>query len=227
MITRLPLALFLFTLISINPSRSDSHAVLDAFNRAKLKDANLPFSAQNSRNVEGRLLTNEEKDDESCTVLQAEYREICFNAPPKHAVAETEAFCDAFRDMCKNLLSRTPNLPVIDHTAYCRKHKERFEFVCPKPLRFGSYVDEAVAFCTRYQGKCPDVPLPSDIVPYKKPPKHIYIREVKQYCDRVEKFAKTYCIIPAVLKIPTYALQCLIYKNQCIDIYTRVVYIQW
>ncbi|TMS34193.1 hypothetical protein L596_001832 [Steinernema carpocapsae] len=218
-------ALICCALILIQPTRSGPEA--EEFDQNRQKDANLPGPVQMTRIVQAKMSANEEKDDESCVVLQVEFREICFAAPPSHAVAETEAFCDAFRDMCKNLLTRTPNLPTIDHTAYCRKHKERFDFVCPKPLRFGSYVDEAVAFCTRYRGKCPDAELPSDVIPYKKPKKHIWIKEIAQYCDRNEKWAKVYCIIPAVLKVQPFGFACWWYKMQCIDILNRVGFYGW
>lgn len=33
----------------------------------------------------------------------------------------------------------------IDFTAYCKKHRERFRYVCPDPLRFQSFA-ESVSF---------------------------------------------------------------------------------
>ncbi|PIO56314.1 hypothetical protein TELCIR_22287, partial [Teladorsagia circumcincta] len=56
----------------------------------------------------------------------------------------------------------------IDFSAYCKKSRERFQYVCPKPFRFKTYAEQAVDFCIRYKERCPGTSLPDEPVPFKK-----------------------------------------------------------
>uniref|UniRef100_A0A1I7W7C1 DUF19 domain-containing protein n=1 Tax=Heterorhabditis bacteriophora TaxID=37862 RepID=A0A1I7W7C1_HETBA len=138
----------------------------------------------------------------SCGSLKAEYDQVCFTPPPPQALAETKAFCDAFVETCSNTLKTNlfTNLSEInvDYTVYCKQEKERFLFVCPKPLRFNTYAEQNDG--------------------------HIYTREIETYCSKQYRTARSYCKHPALLKLPKYALPCAIYKYNCIDIFTRVIY---
>uniref|UniRef100_A0AC34GSN2 Uncharacterized protein n=1 Tax=Panagrolaimus sp. ES5 TaxID=591445 RepID=A0AC34GSN2_9BILA len=109
-----------------------------------------------------------EDEDASCNSLLQEFTAICFRAPPKNAVVETQAFCQAFRDSCrKTILIVEPPKP-LDPAKYCAKHRERFRYVCPDPTRLGKYSEVAIEFCPRYQSFCPDEPLPAKPEPFKE-----------------------------------------------------------
>ncbi|GMT35477.1 hypothetical protein PFISCL1PPCAC_26774, partial [Pristionchus fissidentatus] len=165
----------------------------------------------------------------SCGELRTEYTKLCFKKPPLLAFVETRAFCDAYVGSCKatlitNFYSDIKQV-TIDFTSYCRRHKARFEYVCPEPLRFPKYVKDTTSFCLRYHKRCPKAQLPSAPVPFKKAPKeYIYTRELEFYCARDRRFAKAYCTNKHILKLPRYALRCLQYKRTCIDTLTTVIY---
>uniref|UniRef100_A0AC34Q0Q4 Uncharacterized protein n=1 Tax=Panagrolaimus sp. JU765 TaxID=591449 RepID=A0AC34Q0Q4_9BILA len=100
--------------------------------------------------------------DPSCKTLMEEFRAICFAPPSKGAVDETLAFCEAFRDSCKNTVSAMSIPKPKDVGKYCDKHRERFRYVCPDPTRFGKYSPAAIEFCPRYQSFCPNEELPTE-----------------------------------------------------------------
>ncbi|KAJ1350711.1 hypothetical protein KIN20_006578, partial [Parelaphostrongylus tenuis] len=85
-------------------------------------------------------LVRQARDDPSCKSLKVEYEHVCFTLPAPEAFKETKAFCDAFVETCPetlktNIFTHISKLK-IDYTEYCRKAKERFEYVCLNPLRF-------------------------------------------------------------------------------------------
>jgi hypothetical protein len=166
-----------------------------------------------------------EDEDESCNSLLQEFTAICFRAPPKNALAETQAFCQAFRDGCKKTLLIVEPPKPADPAKYCAKHRERFRYVCPDPTRLGKYSEVAIEFCPRYQSFCPDEPLPAKPEPFKeKLSKHIYIREHQFFCDLHDDWAKIYCFNPVILKVPIYLYRCAEYKIHCIDPQTAVIW---
>ncbi|GMT00176.1 hypothetical protein PENTCL1PPCAC_22350, partial [Pristionchus entomophagus] len=188
------------------------------------------------RNEEGNKIPHgneteveESIEDPSCGELRTEYTKLCFRKPPLLAFVETKAFCDAYVDSCKatlitNFYSNIKQVKV-DFTSYCRRHKSRFEYVCPEPLRFPKYVKDTTSFCLRFHKRCPDVQLPSEPIPFKKAPKdYIYTRELEFYCERDRRFALAYCTNKHVLKLPRYAIRCAQYKQTCIDPLTTVIY---
>ncbi|KAK5981809.1 hypothetical protein GCK32_000334 [Trichostrongylus colubriformis] len=174
-------------------------------------------------------LARQSGDDPSCKTLKTEYDQVCFTPPPPQAFQETKEFCDAFVETCPetlktNLFTHVTELH-IDYTAYCKQARERFQYVCPKPFRFKTYAEQAVDFCIRYKDRCPQVKLPAEPVPFKKEDKtHIYIREIQSACKNMYRGARTYCFHPELLKYPKYAIPCALYKLQCIDVYTKVIY---
>ncbi|CAD6192162.1 unnamed protein product [Caenorhabditis auriculariae] len=162
-------------------------------------------------------------DDPACDKLRTEYDTVCFTSPPLAAFQETRDFCDAFVKNCKhtlmtNLFTELRHLK-IDYTAYCKTQKERFRYVCPEPLRFHAYAEQAVEFCIRYNERCPEVKLPSKPVQFKeKDAGHIYTREIEFWCTRTKRTAFNYCTEIDLLKVPKYQLFCGTYKYMCIDI---------
>ncbi|CAJ0585801.1 unnamed protein product, partial [Mesorhabditis spiculigera] len=169
-------------------------------------------------------LAREAHDDPSCPTLKEEYDNACFTIPPVQALMETKGFCDAFVDMCSELLKTNLFTRIrgfrLDFTRYCKKEKDRFQFVCPDPLRFHSYAQDAVEFCVR----CPEAEVPSKPIPFPKKTDHIFTREIKQFCDKLANFAANYCTNPDILRVPRYQYPCGIYKYKCIDVYTEVIY---
>ncbi|VDO39633.1 unnamed protein product [Haemonchus placei] len=174
-------------------------------------------------------LARQSGDDPSCKKLKTEYDQVCFTPPPPQAFEETKEFCSAFVETCPetlktNLFTHITELH-IDYSAYCKKSRERFRYVCPKPFRFKTYAEQAVDFCIRYKDRCPDEKLPDEPVPFKKEDEtHIYIREIQSACKNMYRGARTYCFHPELLKYPKYAIPCYFYKMQCIDVYTKVIY---
>uniref|UniRef100_A0AC35U4L7 DUF19 domain-containing protein n=1 Tax=Rhabditophanes sp. KR3021 TaxID=114890 RepID=A0AC35U4L7_9BILA len=169
-------------------------------------------------------VSSQEGDDSACNTLKKEYEEICFSSAPIAAIAETKAFCDAFKQTCSHIIS-TNRIPMSSkaNKKYCKDYREKFQFVCPDPTRFGKYTAAALAFCPRYQGRCRDEPLPSQPVEAEKK-KHIYFREINFICEQYEDYFKTYCTNPIVLKVPKYQKGCYMYKTFCIDVLTKVFY---
>uniref|UniRef100_A0A0N5CLB8 CX9C domain-containing protein n=1 Tax=Thelazia callipaeda TaxID=103827 RepID=A0A0N5CLB8_THECL len=110
-----------------------------------------------------------------------------------------------------------------DHEVYCRKHLERYQYVCPDPLRFRKYAAGALMFCERYSRRCPDEQVPKKPVPFAQK-KEYYIRELKYFCNRERSFAELYCTNKVALKLPKYFIHCLHYKHTCIDAFKRVIY---
>uniref|UniRef100_A0A914E061 Uncharacterized protein n=1 Tax=Acrobeloides nanus TaxID=290746 RepID=A0A914E061_9BILA len=165
-------------------------------------------------------------DDQACASLKPEFESICSQTPDPQAVAETKAFCDAFRQSCHHLLIKEEGTKAkINVLAYCNRHRERFRFVCPDPTRFKKYSSDAIEFCNRYQSFCPNEALPSKPQPFQpKRTNHIYIREHQYICDLHDDFAKVYCHNPVILKVPIYQFLCLQYKQHCIDKLTQVIY---
>ncbi len=51
-------------------------------------------------------------------------------------------------------------------------------------------------------------------------------RVTKILCERYRQFALDYCTNPVIVKIPKYYVPCAIYKDQCVDVYNRVIYFQ-
>ncbi|KHJ85590.1 hypothetical protein OESDEN_14679, partial [Oesophagostomum dentatum] len=91
-------------------------------------------------------LARQSGDDPSCKNLKAEYDQVCFTLPPAQAFEETKAFCDAFVETCSetlktNLFTHLTEIRV-DFSEYCKQQKERFRYVCPKPLRFKTYAEQ-------------------------------------------------------------------------------------
>ncbi|EFO97985.1 hypothetical protein GCK72_004851 [Caenorhabditis remanei] len=168
-------------------------------------------------------------DDPACRNLRDEYDEVCFATPPLAAFQETKEFCLAFVKNCQNSLLTNIFTNVksfkIDFTAYCKKHRERFRYVCPDPLRFQSFAENAVDFCVRYQDRCPAEPVPAEPVKFhRKDEGHIYTREIEFWCTRTKRTAYNYCTEPDLLRVYKYAMFCGMYKYACIDIYKRVIY---
>ncbi|EGT34973.1 hypothetical protein CAEBREN_29148 [Caenorhabditis brenneri] len=168
-------------------------------------------------------------DDPACKNLRDEYDEVCFATPPLAAFQETREFCLAFVKNCQNSLLTNIFTNVksfkIDFTAYCKKHRERFRYVCPDPLRFQSFAENAVDFCVRYQDRCPKEPVPAEPVNFHhKDEGHIYTREIEFWCTRTKRTAYNYCTEPDLLRVYKYAMFCGMYKYACIDIYKRVIY---
>ncbi|ETN84776.1 hypothetical protein NECAME_17007 [Necator americanus] len=113
----------------------------------------------------------------------------------------------------------------IDYSEYCKQQKERFEYVCPKPLRFRTYAEQAVDFCIRYTERCPKAKIPDEPVPFKiEDESHIYTREIESRCKTMYRPARTFCLHPELLKYPKYSIMCALYKADCIDVYKRVIY---
>ncbi|CAJ0956248.1 unnamed protein product, partial [Mesorhabditis belari] len=173
-------------------------------------------------------IARETHDDPSCPIHKEEYDNVCFTIPPVQVLIETKAFCDAFVEMCNDMLKTNLFTRIkgfrIDFTKYCKRYKARFQFVCPDPLRFHSYAEDAVDFCIRYQERCPEVEVPSAPILFKEKHDHIYVREIKQFCDKLANFAANYCTNPDILKVPKYQFPCGLYKYQCVDIYKEVIY---
>ncbi|PIC43281.1 hypothetical protein B9Z55_004074 [Caenorhabditis nigoni] len=168
-------------------------------------------------------------DDPACKNLRDEYDEVCFATPPLAAFQETREFCLAFVKNCQNSLLTNIFTNVknfkIDFTAYCKKHRERFRYVCPDPLRFQSFAENAVDFCVRYQDRCPKEPVPAEPVKFhRKDEGHIYTREIEFWCTRTKRTAYNYCTEPDLLRVYKYAMFCGMYKYACIDVYKRVIY---
>ncbi|VDM67122.1 unnamed protein product [Strongylus vulgaris] len=91
-------------------------------------------------------LARESGDDPSCKTLKTEYDQVCFTPPPAQAFQETKAFCDAFVETCAevlktNLFTHLTEIQV-DFSEYCKQQKQRFKYVCPKPLRFRTYAEQ-------------------------------------------------------------------------------------
>ncbi|CAJ0608599.1 unnamed protein product [Cylicocyclus nassatus] len=174
-------------------------------------------------------LARQTDDDPSCKSLKAEYDQVCFTPPPAAAFQETKAFCDAFVETCAKSLKTNlfTNLKAIaiDYTAYCKEQRERFRYVCPKPLRFRTYAEQAVDFCLRYTERCPKEKIPDEPVPFEiADESHIYIREIESRCRTAYRAARTFCLHPELLKYPKYAIPCAMYKADCIDVYKKVIY---
>lgn len=174
-------------------------------------------------------LARQSGDDPSCKKLKTEYDQVCFTPPPRQAFQETKEFCAAFVEMCPETLKTNlfTHLTQIeyDFSAYCKRERERFQFVCPKPFRFKTYAEQAVDFCIRYKERCPKERVPDEPVPFKKEDDtHIYIKEIAALCKNQYRAARTFCFHPELLKYPKYAIPCAIYKMNCIDIYSRVIY---
>ncbi|VDM54134.1 unnamed protein product [Angiostrongylus costaricensis] len=144
-------------------------------------------------------------------------------------VLEVKAFCDAFVETCPetlktNLFTHISQLK-IDYTDYCKNAKERFEYVCPEPLRFRTFAEDAVEFCLRYTNRCPRAKVPDVPVPFRKQDEtHIYIREIAAHCKLYYRQARTFCLHLELLKFPKYAIPCWLYKLNCIDVYKKVIY---
>ncbi|CAI2327538.1 unnamed protein product [Caenorhabditis sp. 36 PRJEB53466] len=168
-------------------------------------------------------------DDPACSNLRDEYDEVCFATPPLAAFQETREFCLAFVKNCHNSLltnifTNVKNFKV-DFAAYCKKHRERFRYVCPNPLRFQSFAEDAVQFCLRYKERCPKEVTPAEPVMFhKKDEGHIYTREIEFWCTRTKRTAYNYCTEPDLLKVYKYQMFCGMYKYACIDVYKRVIY---
>ncbi|VDK40438.1 unnamed protein product, partial [Gongylonema pulchrum] len=111
----------------------------------------------------------------------------------------------------------------MDYATYCKKHRERFQYVCPDPLRFRKHSADALAFCERYSGRCPSEQVPSEPVPFQQK-KEYYMRELEYLCNGQKHFAETYCTNAVALKLLRYLLPCIHYKFTCIDSLTRVIY---
>ncbi|CAB3404675.1 unnamed protein product [Caenorhabditis bovis] len=168
-------------------------------------------------------------DDPACGKLRQEYDDVCFQTPPLAAFQETREFCLAFVKNCRKTLSTNlfTNLKnfKIDFSRYCKKHRERFRYVCPDPLRFFTFAEEAVQFCIRYKDRCAGEPVPSEPIAFKrKDADHIYTREIEYWCTREKRTAYNYCTEPDLIKTPRYQPFCFLYKYACIDIYQRVIY---
>ncbi|KAE9420743.1 hypothetical protein Angca_000349, partial [Angiostrongylus cantonensis] len=165
----------------------------------------------------------------SCKSLKVEYDHVCFTLPPQEAFKETKAFCDAFVETCPetlktNLFTHISQLK-IDYTDYCKNAKERFEYVCPEPLRFRTFAEDAVEFCLRYTNRCPKAKVPDAPVTFRKQDEtHIYIREIAAHCKLYYRQARTFCLHVELLKFPKYAIPCWLYKLNCIDVYKKVIY---
>ncbi|EYC15846.1 hypothetical protein Y032_0035g2998 [Ancylostoma ceylanicum] len=174
-------------------------------------------------------LARQTGDDPSCKTLKTEYDQVCFTPPPPQAFDETKAFCDAFVETCSqtlktNLFTHLSELK-IDYSEYCKQLKERFQYVCPKPLRFKTYAEQAVDFCLRYTERCPKAKIPDEPVPFRTEDEtHIYTREIESRCKTLYRSARTFCLHPELLKYPKYAIPCALYKADCIDVYRRVIY---
>ncbi|CAI5440961.1 unnamed protein product [Caenorhabditis angaria] len=176
-----------------------------------------------------RLQVAKKPDDPACDKLRSEYDEVCFNTPPLAAFQETREFCLAFVKNCEhslltNIFTNVKSFKV-DFTKYCKKHLERFQYVCPDPLRFFSFAQQAVEFCVRYKERCPTEEVPAEVKMFKKKDEgHIYTREIETWCTRQRRTVYNYCTEPDLLKVPKYMQFCGLYKLACIDIYQRVIY---
>ncbi|KAH7723130.1 Protein K10H10.10 [Aphelenchoides avenae] len=91
-------------------------------------------------------------DDPSCSTLKTEYERICFKPPPPQAVAETEAFCSAFRSGCKSFLAAPAPTKSTEDPA-CGTLKTEYEKICfrPPPPQAAA---ETEAFCTAFRSSC-------------------------------------------------------------------------
>ncbi|KAK6020990.1 hypothetical protein OSTOST_13348 [Ostertagia ostertagi] len=158
-------------------------------------------------------LARQTGDDPSCKTLKPD----AISAALSHRHWAPQAFEET-------KISRFSELK-IDFSAYCKKSRERFQYVCPKPFRFKTYAEQAVDFCIRYKERCPGTSLPDEPVPFKKEDEsHIYIREIQSACKNMYRGARTYCFHPELLKYPKYAIPCALYKMTCVDVYNKVIY---
>uniref|UniRef100_A0A7E4W9Q5 DUF19 domain-containing protein n=1 Tax=Panagrellus redivivus TaxID=6233 RepID=A0A7E4W9Q5_PANRE len=171
------------------------------------------------------LIESQVDSDDSCGPLKPEFMSMCLHPPDEKIKAETIAFCEAYVEMCPATISKLNLKKGSESKKYCKKHRERFRYVCPDPTRFGKYRIAAIEFCTRFSENCRGEEIPTEPEMFKiKESRHIYIKEHQYFCDLEDEWAKTYCFNPVILKIPKVQFVCYLYKIHCIDPQTQVIY---
>ncbi|KAI6172004.1 hypothetical protein M3Y98_00924700 [Aphelenchoides besseyi] len=169
------------------------------------------------------------KDKKACKVLQDEFEQNCKDVKPK----EQDEFCSAYKNVClqddpqptteptttaerpATTTESSDNSTRQDYHEFCKSYNQRFQYVCPDPIRFGP---RAAVFCPIYSERCNLTPPERPVVPKPSTRSPVF-----RMCGQYQRFASSYCGNQFALQFGQIREGCMKYQQFCSMGMRRVV----
>ncbi|KAI6184226.1 hypothetical protein M3Y97_00573400 [Aphelenchoides bicaudatus] len=183
--------------------------------------------------VFSRIIFRKFARKKACSSLEREYEENC------DALARRrDEFCAAYENVCFHNKNRDDNEgdpnggdaeqtgsaenndrrrienespSPKDYIEFCKNYKQRFLYVCPDPVRFGS---RAAVFCPIYSERC-QLPLPERPILPPSLAGNNNMNPMRKICGQYRNFAVSYCGNPLALQYTNVREQCDKYQRFC------------